>query len=125
MDHIDRNKLNNNLNNLRYISHAENMKNTDKYLSHITELDPKKRNCIRAKEYAEKHYEVVLQKIREYYKNNKQSFHNYSRLKYHTSPIIELECGNCKKIYEIKECNLKNKKTDLCLKCISINNLPG
>ena len=37
IDHIDRNKLNNNLNNLRYISHAENMKNTDKYLSHITE----------------------------------------------------------------------------------------
>ena len=33
IDHIDRNKLNNNVSNLRYITQEENMRNTDNYMS--------------------------------------------------------------------------------------------
>ena len=43
IDHIDRNKLNNNVSNLRYITFQENLKNCDRYRDDIKETDPKKR----------------------------------------------------------------------------------
>ena len=46
IDHIDRNKLNNRLDNLRYVSHEENMKNQDRYRDDIKEQNKKKRACI-------------------------------------------------------------------------------
>lgn len=46
IDHIDRNSLNNNVSNLRYITQLENMHNTSTYRSDILETDKKKRNNI-------------------------------------------------------------------------------
>ena len=37
IDHIDRNKLNNNVDNLRYITFIDNLRNCDRYLTHIKE----------------------------------------------------------------------------------------
>jgi hypothetical protein len=51
IDHIDRNKLNNNVSNLRYISQKENMINQDRYRDDITETDTKERKKIFQREY--------------------------------------------------------------------------
>lgn len=77
IDHKDRNKLNNNINNLHYITQKENCINTDRYLEHIEEQEPKKRAIMRAKEYVKNNREKVLQKKKDYYKNNIENIKAY------------------------------------------------
>ena len=117
IDHIDRDKLNNNICNLRYVSQNINMRNTDKYLEHIQETDPKKRAIIRAKEYAENNREIVLKNKKKYYQENKEKF------KAHNLEKINYECEICKKIFEIKKKSFNAKKTKMCVACSSKNNL--
>jgi len=50
IDHIDRNKLNNRLDNLRAVSHTENLQNTERYRNDVTENDKIKRRNLLAKE---------------------------------------------------------------------------
>lgn len=52
IDHIDQNKLNNNVNNLRYVSQKINCENHKRYRSDIETKDKKQRNRIFSKEYA-------------------------------------------------------------------------
>lgn len=52
IDHIDRDKLNNNLTNLRYTTHTINNRNTDRYRHDILSDDRKVRHRIFNNEYS-------------------------------------------------------------------------
>ena len=54
VDHKDRNKHNNSIYNLRWVTQEENMCNRDDYRTDIEELDPKKRNKITTKQSRQK-----------------------------------------------------------------------
>jgi hypothetical protein len=85
IDHIDRNKLNNHIDNLRYVSQKENLKNTSKYRDDIKETDLKKRHKILNLEYetkiklSKKFYckccEIACRKISELKKHNEGPRH--------------------------------------------------
>jgi hypothetical protein len=72
IDHIDRNKLNNNVNNLRYVSHGENMCNIANYKTHITETDKEKRKKLIIKEWRKNNKEYIKEfKHQKYIENTK------------------------------------------------------
>jgi len=55
-DHIDRNPLNNHIDNLHWVTHYENNMNRYVTRTDILETDKKKRKAIRSKEYQKKTY---------------------------------------------------------------------
>jgi hypothetical protein len=120
IDHIDRNKLNNKVDNLKYCSQVDNMKNQDKYKSEITEQDPNKRKKLINKLYVEQNREKVLENKKKYYQDNKECFKEYSKT------LFELKCDECNKVRQITRTNInKSKRTgvNVCRACQAVKNL--
>ena len=122
IDHIDRNKLNNNFENLRYISQLENMRNTDKYISEIPAETENRRSKV-CKKYREEHKEELTKNKKEYYEKNKDQINKEQNEKKRN-----IECSKCKIIRTISYSNYNYLKrngleNNLCKRCSCLINL--
>ena len=60
VDHIDRDKLNNNVTNLRYITQTDNIRNSVRFYDHVVEDDPiKRRNLLKKLRYSPEHIKAT------------------------------------------------------------------
>jgi hypothetical protein len=73
VDHIDRDRSNNNINNLRWADRYDQARNTCNYRTDILETDPKLRHAIFDKEYREANREQLKAKNLEYYHANREA----------------------------------------------------
>jgi hypothetical protein len=71
IDHIDRDKLNNNVSNLRYITQQENCCNQRRYNEDIETKDNKERHRIQCRRYRARNREKNKQRHKKYYEDNK------------------------------------------------------
>ena len=98
IDHIDRNKLNNNVSNLRWCNQAINMKNIVGYRDDIIG-NKKERHRIYDKEYNQINKEKIKIKKQEKYNNNKEKL----------LEKFDCDCGG-KYIFNHKKRHIKSKK---------------
>ena len=86
VDHIDREKYNNDVSNLRYITQQKNCCNKASYRTDVEEEDPVKRQRILAAESAKKRYNkddgILKAKKKEYYQANRAKYIEYGKARY-------------------------------------------
>lgn len=86
IDHIDRNKLNNHVENLRYVSHKDNIRNSTSYYDFIDEEDlVKRRNLLQKLRYDDTKYLCECGKT---YTN--QHFKRHQQSGYHIKNISSM-----------------------------------
>ena len=120
IDHIDRNPLNNNVSNLRYVTHKENCFNKANIIQEIP-IDTPNRKSIVQKKWTDENKEILSEKKKQYYQKNKEKWEIQNEIR--RNDKITLMCPQCNLNYEIQKNTIKYKKTDLCSKCSSLNNL--
>ncbi len=120
IDHIDRNPLNNNVSNLRYISQIENMRNTDRYKEEIP-ADIENRHSLVCKLYRNNNKDKLKEKCKIYYENNKETIAKKAK-----NDKIEVKCDECNDDRSItKSCYNRNIRlgVNICRCCSSKKNL--
>jgi len=120
IDHINRNPLNNNVSNLRYISQLENMRNTHKYKEEIP-ADTENRHSLVCKLYRDNNKDKLKEKKKEYYENNKETL-----LEKQKNNRIEVKCDECNNNRIITMCTYNRNKrlgVNTCRCCSSKKNL--
>lgn len=124
IDHIDRNRTNNHVSNLRYITHLENCRNSDRVIQEIP-FD-ENRHFALCKKYRDDHKEEFKITRKKYYETNKEQISQKDKNKGN----IPVECSICKNIRNVSYsqfCAIKRQDGGIscnkCRVCSSLINL--
>lgn len=118
IDHIDRDKLNNRVDNLRYVTHTENVRNSDRVITGI--LFDENRHSIIGKKWCENNVDRCKKVKHQYYTDNKKLLAEKLKAK-----DKELECSVCNNLRTISHTQYNKIKREtglennVCLPCTS------